>query len=155
MRLGLVAVTALALAASAGAASGPATIHVWSIPTSNRVTDTAPKEKLNAGDVVHQRTRLVNAVRQFGRPAGAVVGYDESVIRLTSATRAVVDTVAHLPGGTLHAHGTVALGRSPSAIHVTSGTGAFAGAKGTTTETDYPNQDRALNVYRLAYGAVA
>jgi len=155
MRLGLVALAALAVAASAGAATGPSTIHVWSIPTANRITDVAPKGKLNAGDVVHQRTRLVNAVRQFGRPAGAVVGYDESVIRLTSATRAVVDTVAHLPGGTLHAHGTVTLGRSPSTIHVASGTGVFTGARGTTTETDYANADHALNVYRLSYGAVA
>jgi hypothetical protein len=155
VRIGLVLLAALAVAGSAGAASGPATIRVWSIPTSNRITDVSPKGRLNAGDVVQQRTRLVNAVRQFGKPSGAVVGYDESVIRLTSATRAVVDTVAHLPGGTLHAHGIVTLGRSPSTIHVSSGTGVFTGAQGTTTETDYANANRALNVYRLTYGAVA
>ena len=43
----------------------------------------------------------------------------------------------------------------PSTIHVASGTGVFTGAQGTTTETDYANADRALNVYRLSYGAVA
>jgi len=153
VRPGLVLLAVLAVAATARAAGGPATIRVWSIPTSNSLTDVAPKG-LSAGDTVRQRTRLVNAVRQFGKPAGAVVGYDESLIRLTSATRAVVDIVAHFPGGTVHAHGTVVIGGSPSAIHVLSGTGAFTGVHGTTTEVDDPNANRALNVYRLTYGTV-
>jgi hypothetical protein len=154
MRLVVVLLAALAVSAPAGAAPAPTTIHVWSIPTSNRLTDAPPKGRLGAGDVVRQRTRLVNAVHQFGRATGAVVGYDEAVVRLTSATRAVVDVVAHLPGGTLHARGTITLGGATTTIRVVSGTGAFAGAHGTATEVDYPNQ-RALNVYRLTYGTLA
>jgi hypothetical protein len=154
VRVVLILLAVLAVGAPSAAATGPSTIHVWSIPTSNRFTDAAPKGP-SAGDVLRQRTQLVNAVRQFGKPVGAVVGYDESVVRLTSATRAVVDVVAHLPGGTLHAHGTITIARSPSVVRVLSGTGVFAGARGTTTEVDYPNQNRALNVYKLTYGTVA
>src|SRR5919198_52564 len=142
-----------ALTLPAGAGAAPATIRLWSLPTSNRLTD-APPKGLSKGDVVRQRTRLVNASPQFGKPAGAVVGYDESVVRLTSATRATVDVVVHLPGGTIHAHGSIAIDRTVTTIPVVSGTGAFAGARGTGTELDDPSAARALNVYPLTYGSV-
>jgi hypothetical protein len=152
MKLALVAL-ALLLAAPAAGATAPATVRVWSTPSSNRYTDTGPKGP-SAGDSLKQTTQLVNAVRQLGKAAGAVVGFDQSTVRLTSATSAVVDLVAHFPGGTLHARGTIRIDRSPNTIEVVSGTGVFLGAKGTATEIDYPNASRALNVYKLTYGTV-
>jgi hypothetical protein len=142
------------LAVPAGAGAAPATIRLWSTPTSNRLTD-APPKGASKGDVLRQRTRLLNASPQFGKPTNAVVGYDESVVRLTSSTRAIVDVVVHLPGGTLHAHGSVAIDRTATTIPVVSGTGVFAGARGTGTELDDPSANRALNVYHLTYGSVA
>jgi hypothetical protein len=142
----------LAVPARAGAA--PATVRLLSIPVSNKVTDVKPKGA-SKGDVVHQRTRLLNASPQFGKRTGAVVGYDVSVVRFSSPTRATLDVVVHLPGGTLHVHGTIFADRAVTTYPVVSGTGVFAGARGTGTEIDDPNAPRALNVYHLSYPTTA
>jgi hypothetical protein len=152
-RLSFLALLALlALPARAGAA--PTTIRLLSVPISNKVTDVPPKGA-SKGDVVHQRTRLFNASRQFGKPKGVYIGYDVSVIRFTSPTSATIDVLVHLPGGTLHVHGKIFSDRTVTTYPVVGGTGVFDGAHGTGTEIDDPNEPRALNVYHLAYGTVA
>jgi hypothetical protein len=152
-RVAVVALLAL-LALPAGADAGPSTVRLWSVPTSNKVTDVRPKGA-SKGDVVHQRTRLTNASAQFGKPNGAVVGYDVSVVRLTSPSQAILDVVVHLPGGTIHVHGKVFTDRAVLTYPVVGGTGVFAGARGTGTEIDDPSAPRALNVYHLTYGTAA
>jgi hypothetical protein len=152
-RLATLALLAL-LALPAGAGAAPRTVRLWSVPTSNKVTDVPPKGA-SKGDVVHQRTRLVNASAQLGRRTGAVVGYDVSTVRLTSPTQAILDVVVHLPGGTIHVHGKVFTDRAVLTYPVVGGTGVFAGAHGTGTEIDDPNAPRALNIYHLTYGTVA
>ena len=82
MRLGpLLAAAAVALAAAQGAAAAKLTIRVTSVTVSVRPTDRAPSGT-SKGDTIVYRNRLVNAARQFGRPAGAVVGSDHG--RFTS-----------------------------------------------------------------------
>jgi hypothetical protein len=146
----LAAAMLLAVSAQAGAGTAPTTIRVWSVPTSNRLTD-APPKGLSAGDVLRQRTRLFNAAPQFGKPRGAVVGYDVSVVRLSSPTQATAVVVVHLPGGTLQVRGVGRIGAGSNTAHVISGTGVFAGARGTETEIDDPHAALALNVYHLTY----
>jgi hypothetical protein len=138
----------------ARAVAAPSTIRLVSVPIQNKITDVAPKGA-SKGDVVHQRTRLFNASRQFGKPKGVYIGYDVSVVRFTSPTSAVIDVVVHLPGGTLHVHGKIFSDRTVTTYPVVGGTGVFAGVHGTGTEIDDPNEPRALNVYHLVYGTVA
>ena len=68
--------------------------------------DTPPKGP-SKGDTVVYRDRLVNAVRQFGRKQGAVVGRDRGTMTYTSRSSARFDGVATLPGGDAQAAGPV------------------------------------------------
>jgi hypothetical protein len=120
-------------------------IRLVSDTTSVRGRDVAPKGP-SVGDSVFSTSRLRNAVAQFGRARGAIVGSDRGTARLVSATRATVDGVASLPGGTLHFRG-----RLRSTIPVVGGTGRFAGARGTLRVTATSRRDTALNVYTLTF----
>ena len=115
-----------------------------------------PPRKDSAGDRQSFTSRLSNAVRQFGKPKGAVVGSDRGTMRLMSATSATVTTVAKLPGGTITADGSLrAAGYGAVSVAVVSGTGIFAGAHGTLTILPPTGPKTAVNVYRLTYGPVA
>lgn len=123
----------------AGAASAPAAsarettvvIRVKSVPVSGILHDHAPKG-LSKGDVYTGRDRLINAVPQFGKKAGAVVGSDRSTLTLTSPTIGLLTGVARFPGGTITFKGKGRLGSS-TRIPVVGGTGRFAGARGSMT----------------------
>jgi Dirigent-like protein len=109
-----------------------------------------PKNADNVGDKVRAKNSLRNAVAQFGRPRGALVGSDVETITVTSVmpTRARVTVVVTLPGGTLRVAGPIT--SSNLVLPVIGGTGDFAGARGTSEVKSLDaDGDPALNVYRL------
>jgi hypothetical protein len=142
----------LMLALPAHAADHPSstsrTIQVVSKTVSSKlVLDRAPKG-LSMGDRVSAKSRLRNAVSQFGRPKNALVGYDVAVFTFISAARVRVKVTATLPGGTIRSAGTVT--DLNQTLPVVGGTGNFAGARGTSEVRSLaPSGDPALNIYRL------
>lgn len=87
---------------------------------------------------------------------GAVVGSDRGTMRLTSATSAHLKTVARLPGGTITVNGRLrSAGRGAVSIPVVTGTGVFAGARGTLTILAPTGPNTAVNIYRLSYAPIA
>ena len=125
------------------------TIRLVVTPKSNKVlVDRAPKGVVSKGDVLWSRAILRNAVPQFGRAKGATVGSRVATDRVVGSDAGVVKVIVTLPGGTIHAGGRVTA--TPSEIiHVTGGTGTYAGARGTgSTRSLYP-RNGSLNVYRL------
>jgi hypothetical protein len=131
---------------TAGVARTVLVIRVKSITVSGTHFDASPKG-LSKGDQFVGRSRLLNAARQFGKPVGAVVGSDYSVLTLTSSTTATVFGVARLPGGTLRFKGGGHLSNGPSPpIPLIGGTGRYAGARGTVVVGP---GNTPLNTYRL------
>lgn len=152
VRLALATIGAAALAAlvpAAGVAAAPATIKVVSVSTSLVNRDRPPKG-VSKGDTSVMKDRLVNAVAQFGKKKGAVVGTDRGTMTVLAKSIRFVG-LAHLPGGTLTLKGTVARGPTKDSlvIPVTAGTGVFAGARGFVVVG--PGSKRSLNVYHLIY----
>jgi len=152
----VVALSLLVLVLPAQAArhanSSTMTIRLISITTTYKVlVDRAPKQEINKGDVLWAKSILRNAVAQFGRPKGAIVGSDISTYTVVSITPGVGDekVTATLPGGTLRAAGRVRETRAQT-IRVTGGTGMFANASGSgEVRSLNASGDRTLNVYRL------
>jgi hypothetical protein len=101
-----------------------------------------------AGDVITGTDRLRNAVAQFGKPKGAIVGVDRYRTVFETAAVASVVTTTTLPGGTIRSRGTADFRLATNVIRVVGGTGAFVGAKGTTEQRFLPG-DKALNIYRV------
>jgi hypothetical protein len=113
------------------------------------LVDKTPKGVPSKGDVVRETTTLKNAVRQFGKAKGAVVGSDVAVYTFVSSTAASMKVTATLPGGTLR--GTARLeGTALPVLKVVGGTGTFAGARGTGRVLPAPAGVKGvLNTYRL------
>jgi hypothetical protein len=93
----------------------------------------------DAGDSYSTTLILINAVPQFGKAVGAHVGSMSFAYTLSGNCAAAggcsgttdITTFTHLPGGTITAASKkVPLGKRPFVVAVQSGTGAFAGAKG-------------------------
>ena len=136
--------------AADGAGSGSLTIRLLSTNgKATIVTDRAPKGVPSKGDVVRETTTLRNAVRQFGKAKGAVVGSDVAVYTFVSSTAANVRATVKLPGGTLR--GTARIeGTTVPVLKVVGGTGRFAGARGTgEVRPAAPGSQAVLNIYRL------
>ena len=72
---------------------------------------------------------LRNAVPQFGKPKGAIVGSDVGTFTVVSQSSGLAKTTAKLPGGTVRSAGTIRQ-RSPERVPVTGGTGAYKDARG-------------------------
>ena len=124
------------------------TIRLISRVASSRVVDSPPKNVPSKGDVVYLREALSNQVAQFGKPKGALVGHDDYVGTILSATRARVRVRVTLPGGTLTVAGTVAnTGTDNGVFPVIDGTGTFAHARGTCSVRDRGRYS--INLYRL------
>jgi hypothetical protein len=148
----LAAAAAIVLAAAPAAEAAKLTIKVTSVTLTVRPTDRAPAGT-SKGDTIVYRNRLVNAVRQFGRPAGAAVGSDRGTMTFTGAHSARYSGTAVLPGGTLTLAGAVvALTGGRIAVPVSGGTGKFAGARGYVVVG--PGNKRALNTYTLTLPSV-
>ena len=129
------------------------TIQLISTASRERVTDRAPKTMgrgvITKGDTVRGTSVLRNAVAQFGKPSGAVVGGDAYSFVFASASEAVATATVRLPGGTLRLKGRFRPSdASAISLSVVGGTGRFAGARGTCVATNL-SADRSLNVYRL------
>lgn len=152
LAVAVVGLGVLALPAQAADGSGNAAVTIRLLAVNGTlkvVTDKVPKNRPSKGDVVEERTTLKNAVRQFGKPKGAVVGSDVGRYIFTSATTASIKLTVKLPGGTLRCTSRVtATAETP--LKVVGGTGAFAGARGTGAITPAPAALKgAYNTYRL------
>ncbi len=107
-----------------------------------------PPQGPSKGDVLSGPSILRNAVAQFGRPKGAVVGHDYEVLTLSSPTVGVANVRVYLPGGTLRVKGRINASASAGTIQVVGGTGRYANARGTSYIRDLSGR-RSLNVYHL------
>jgi hypothetical protein len=147
--LGRVAVllAVAALAAPGAAQAESLTIQVTSVVIKVTAIDKKPKGT-SKGDRVIQRNKLINAVRQFGKPKGARVGTDEGTVTFTSAHTNRYDGVARLPDGTIRVKGAVRLLLGGGIrIPIVGGTGRYAAATGVLDVA--AGDERVLNVYRL------
>jgi hypothetical protein len=126
------------------------TIRVLATVTTARPVDLPPRNVQNKGDRVFVESQLTNAVPQFGRPKGSIIGQDYSTITYLSPTERLVNVQITLPGGGLHLRGTLNVS-DPAAvvkIPVISGTRDFAGATGVSEARSAPG-NHTLNIYRL------
>ena len=126
------------------------TIRVLATVTTARPVDLPPRNVQNKGDRIFVESQLTNAVPQFGRPVGSIIGQDYSTITYLSPTERLVNVQITLPGGGLHLRGKLEV-VDPAAvvrIPVISGTRDFAGATGFSEARSAPGS-HTLNVYRL------
>ncbi len=144
------ATLAVAIGQSASAANGTTVISLVSITTSDAFLDKPPKGP-SVGDTETSSSRLLNAVKQFGKAKGAVVGKDQGTIRVVGGATAVAKITTRLPGGTLQLAGHIEI-RSDGTIliPVVSGTGRFVGALGMLLVTPLKAKGQALNEYRIS-----
>jgi hypothetical protein len=129
------------------------TIRLISIDVDSKVlTDRAPTNEASRGDVIVVESRLRNAVAQFGRPKGAVVGRNTWVFTIRTPTSAHLILESRLLGGGLQASGRVRLGARQT-FPITGGTGRFANSRGAGESVALANRqgqgNRRLVVYRL------
>jgi hypothetical protein len=129
------------------------TVRLISTDTDSKVlTDRAPVNEASKGDVIVVESKLRNAVAQFGRPKGAVVGGTTWVFTIRSPASAHLIVRSHLPGGDLRGAGSVRLGAEQT-FHVTGGTGRFTNARGSGESHAYLTQqgqgNRRSVVFRL------
>jgi len=145
----VVGVLVLALSASAARNAGAAslTIRLESTVQSSRAVDLVPKHRLSRGDTASIGSILRNAVPQFGRAKGAVVGSDRAVFTVLSPPWSSVKVKVRLPGGTLLVQGRVRIGQLRAVVPVLGGTGRFANARGSCEVRSL--LDRSINIYRL------
>ena len=94
-----------------------------------------PPTGRSKGDRVVITDQLVNVVAQLGKIAGVSVGSDRLTLSFTSADAADVKGVATLPGGTITFAGHTSLTDAMITLTVDGGTGAFAQARGTFTQS--------------------
>jgi hypothetical protein len=124
------------------------TIKVVSVLTSFGQTDVEPKG-LSAGDRVKMTDRLYNAVPQFGKAKGVLVGSDSATLTILAGGRtASFRGVARIPGGSVVVRGVVAIAGQGS-TKVVGGTGRFATATGRLVVGPASKNGRAVNVFYL------
>jgi hypothetical protein len=101
------------------------------------------------GDTIGSAGILRNASAQFGKPKGAVVGGDRSILTVTKPPRALIHVQVNLPGGSLRVEGVFTFGTTKVInLPVVAGAGTFVGARGSVASSQLSGR-RALNVYRL------
>src|SRR5579864_1332945 len=109
-------------------------VSLTSVQTAATQNDVAPKGR-SVGDKYFLSDQLLNIGAQFGKTAGTAVGSDRVTITITGAHTGTVAGVATLPGGTIRFSGAVGSNDLVTSLKVTGGTGAFAGAQGTFTQS--------------------
>ena len=104
------------------------------------------------GDVYRLTSELRNAVAQFGRGKGAIVGHQTVVFKWLGRNRADITVRSDLPGGRLLGGGVVRL--SPQmAYRITDGTGRFKNASGTAEWVEIGENGHLRRLlYRLVLG---
>jgi len=148
-----VALLAAVAGYAAAAQTRTQTLRLISTPTSQSVTDLAPRTaaqgRLTKGDTIRGTSSLANAVRQLGKAKGARVGSDGFVISVAAPPNARIMVHVTLPGGTLSATGVFDVATNVAqSIRIIGGTGAFKGARGTASSSGL-SDGRSLNVYIL------
>ena len=149
-RFGLLAFTAVAalVGLSAAAMAAPDATRVIRVTATEISGNTQAKPPPGpAGDLIVGSDRLRNAVPQFGKPKGAVVGKDTYRLVFRGAHVAAISVTATLPGGTIRCGGTFDDRRRFQLIRVVGGTGSFAAVTGTCEAR--PSGSATLNIYRL------
>jgi len=138
----------LAFAAFPAVTAGAATeeISVISVTVSTASHDIGPKGA-SKGDTIVYRDRLVNAIAQFGKRKGVVVGSDSGTMTFNGPHSATFKGTAVLPGGTLTLSGAVFTTPQGLVVPVTGGTGAYKNVHGTLLVGD--GSKRVPNTYRL------
>lgn len=145
----LACLVAVAAVSSAAADARSLTIRVTSVTVSVTRHDVAPKST-SKGDTVAFRDRLLNAVKQFGKQRGALVGRDSGTLTFTGPHTATYAGKTTLPGGTLTVKGRIrVLADGGFVIPVAGGSGKFAQASGTLTVA--PGENHVLNTYSLVF----
>jgi hypothetical protein len=144
---------ALPVQAAPDAGTRTVTIRLISTEYSGAtIVDRAPRNMLSRGDVIVVTSFLRNAIAQFGRPKGAVVGADNATVTILTSTHADMRLEMSLPGGTLGAGGRIRLGPIQT-YAVRGGTGKFSHARGTGESRAIPGKfgggDRRTETYRL------
>jgi len=154
----VVALSVLLLAAASAQAvrqerSATSTIRlIGSAASSRYLVDRAPKGYPNKGDVVRETSTLRNAVAQFGRPKGAIVGSDVWITTIVIPPFGEADVKAEttVPGGTIRAVGTVTATQTTGTFRVVGGTAKYARARGALSLRNLnASGSRAVIVYRL------
>ena len=132
------------------AGSKELTIRVLASVTKATPVDLPPRNVQNKGDRVFVESQLRNAVPQFGRPKGSIVGIDYSTITYLSSTERLVSVQITLPGGGLRLRGTLNVSNPDALVRipVIGGTRDFEGATG-YSEARSASGEQTLNVYRL------
>jgi hypothetical protein len=133
--------------------SAKLTVRLVSTDAYSKVlADRAPANEVSKGDVIVVESKLRNAVAQFGRPKGAVVGGTTWVFTIRTPASAHLIVLSRLPGGDLRGAGRVRLGPKQT-FSVTGGSGRFANARGTGESVAYMTQqgqgNRRSIVFRL------
>ena len=150
-------VVLLACSTIAGAArSSQRVIKLLSKTTSTNVVRDKRPSGASAGDAIAGGSLLRNAVPQFGKGKGAIVGGDRWRIVLNSATAGVMTVTVKLPGGTISAQGTISVSRDTVTLRIKGGSGAYARANGVCSGTKAPTNAfgaDSLNTYRLTVPA--
>jgi hypothetical protein len=154
MRSLLVVLLALAgaftVSAANGAHSSTIVIRVKSVQTFGRMVHNAPPASLSKGDVIVERDKLYNVARQFGKPVGALVGTDQATITLLAGNLATLTGSAVLPDGTVKFKATVhVISAAPAPIPIIGGTGRYAHARGSVSESNAAGANTALNTYTI------
>jgi len=145
----LACLVAVAAAVPAAADAGSLTIRLTSVTVSIASHHNGAKGT-SKGDTVAYRDRLLNAVRQFGKKPGALVGHDSGTVTFTGPHTATYAGMTTLPGGTLTLRGRITpLSGGGLSIPVVGGSGRFASVRGTLTVG--PGKDHVPNTYRLAF----
>lgn len=159
----LLATTSLVVAVPAGSSdpwwpSKSVTIRVFMTPVKQSlVEDVAPHTvrllgTFTKGDTVRTTALLRNVVPQFGKPKGANVGTVSAVFVALSPQTVREDSVARLPGGTVHVRGVSTLvprTRPHLKFAIVRGTGIYAGATGVAERVFPITATDPENIYRL------
>jgi hypothetical protein len=140
---------ATAVSASTPTAGGTPTTMVLKLRSHVTVSfnDDNPPKGDSKGDRYLVRDNLINAVKQFGKGVGAVVGHDSGIIIVTAPKKGTITGVAVLPNGKIRFEGPLSLTSVPGPpLKVTGGTGRYVQASGKVVigRGDFP-----LNTYHL------
>jgi hypothetical protein len=142
---------AVAVSSANGAQSSTIVIRVKSVQTFGHVVHNVPPASLSKGDVIVERDKLYNVARQFGKPVGALIGTDQATITLLAGNLATLTGSAVFPDGTVRFKATVhVLAAGPAPIPIVGGTGRYAHARGSVTESNATGgTTTALNTYKI------
>ena len=119
---------------------------------SRYIVDRPPKGYPNKGDVIRERATLRNAVAQFGRPKGAIVGSDTWMMTIVVPPFAKADVKATtlLPGGTIRTTGAITALQETATFRVLGGTGQYRGTHGTLAMRNLNSSgSRGFSIFRL------